>query len=157
MQKLILKTIYDDFKKHPMRKFWYDIEVKEDHHIKWESKNRWRIGKQGMMSNKKLSDIVSRKMVNKRNKFNYREESKKNYQEFKKSGDKADLQIAHYLSYFINKPEKNWQSNSFRASFSRSLNRLADRNLINLWINKDSGYTIGVTLTNDGEHIAKKL
>jgi len=154
-QKLILRTIYQDYKKNPMRKFWSDIKT-VDGHIKWESRNRWREGINGSMQTKKLSGLLSKKL-NKRCSFNYREEAKKNYDEFKKTGNAFDLRIAHYLSCFINKPEKNWQTASFRSSLSRSFKRLTDRGLIENVIFKDSGYNYGFILTPEGEKVARKI
>jgi len=162
MQKLILKTIYKDYKEHPMRKFWDDIKIKQDGHIQWKAENRWRIGKYGGMQRKKLSKTISYKMVNKRSRFDCAAEAHKNYNEYTqsiKNGNKdiTGLLVASLIERSHKKKVLEWQKPAFRAAMSRSLRRLRDRGLVKTWVNIESGYAMFVALTATGEKIAKNL
>lgn len=160
MQNLILYNIYREYNKHPMIKNWNDIKTVNGH-IQWETKNRWREGLNGSMRVTKLSRAISKQMVNKSCTFDRKNKAKEHYQKYKENGDTHELLLANFIQKMSSsqkyKSKTEYQTNSFRASISRSLKRLYKRGLIELGTRNETNYNFGIMLTPDGEKIARKI
>ena len=179
MQRLILKTIYDDYKKSPMawtgkiKPIYKDGKLVDFEPIQ----NRWRMGALGGVDTLWLSRKISDKMVNKRVIWDRKASEQKEYKKLlknKRSYENGmiskkeyhkELQISSILTSLWRSDEtdhKEWLTASFRASFSRSLRRLQKRGLVKLSSKHHEGkqikpYVNKITLTSEGEKIAKNI
>lgn len=122
-QKLILKCLYDNYKKRPGITFVYPDGNRE-------RRNRWQVGYDGAMKSHKLSGEVAERL--------------------------GEIVERDTWGLFSRKKHTRYQSDSFRASYSRSLRRLRNRGLIRVWSSRWS-YTDRVKLTDEGYRIAKHI
>jgi len=189
MQKLILRTIYKDFKEKPMRgigqwKKTYDKDGKLEDMIE-KKDNRWQMGIPGCMRYVNLSRIISKKMVNKRLVYDADKKIRDHEDSYAKTNNEKYLTYIKFIKGSPYKKHKEEQTDSFRASISRSLQRLSKRGLVILYNGQEYGAalfhdgtnhsmryakycmkaygrssdkrTYGISLTSEGERIAKKI